>query len=156
MKVGRGMRTYRSIRTQVGFTYLALLIVLAVVGIGLTVASDIWVTTARRQKLNQLEWAGEQYRVAIGSYLESSPGSSGVYPLALSDLIEDRRQLVHRRHLRQIYLNPFTGKTDWDLVLTGDGRVKGVRAMVPNDGGSEWRMFVYQPGAVAPVGKMIR
>jgi type II secretory pathway pseudopilin PulG len=128
-----------------GFTYLALLLVIAILGIGLTVASEIWVATARSQKMAELEWIGAQYTQAIGSYYEASPGSVKVYPPNLEELLEDHRYLTIRRHLRTAYLNPFTGKADWERVVSPDGRVRGLHARVLTDEGSEVREFVYLP-----------
>lgn len=130
-------------RREQGLTYLALLLAIAILGIGLTVVSEIWVTTARRQKMAELEWIGAQYTQAIGSYYEASPGSVKVYPPNLEELLEDHRYLTIRRHLRTVYLNPFTGKVDWEWVAGPDGRRLGVRVRVPTDTGSEVREFIH-------------
>jgi len=138
---------------QAGFTYLALLIAIAVLGIGLTAASEVWVTSARRQKMVELDWVGEQFVLAVGSYYESSPGSVKVYPLQLEELLEDRRYLSMRRHLRKVYLNPFTGKTDWEIVRNPDGRIQGVRVVMQSAGSRIVREYVHQPMvsvAIAP------
>lgn len=132
-------------RRSRGFTYLGVLLALALIGIGLVAASEVWVTVARRQRLAQLDWVGGEFVAAIGSYYEASPGSAKVYPQALSDLVEDRRYLGVRRHLRRIYPNPFTGQTDWELVLGGDGRVHGVRVAIPGEGEVAAREFIFAP-----------
>jgi type II secretory pathway pseudopilin PulG len=133
-------------RRQEGFTYLGLLLAVAVLGIGLAAASEIWVTTAHRQKMEELQWIGAQFTAAIGSYHDASPGSAKVYPPNLEALLEDRRYLTTRRHLRVVYRNPFTGKPDWEAVIGVDGRVRGVRARWVSDEGSEAREFVHSPG----------
>ena len=133
------------VRRQQGFTYLALLLAIAVLGIGLAAASEVWVTTARRQKLEQLDWIGAQFTQAIGSYYAASPGSVKVYPLSLEELLEDKRYLTVRRHLRAVYPNPFTGKPDWELIVGSGGRVRGVRARISTDSGVEVREFVHAP-----------
>jgi type II secretory pathway pseudopilin PulG len=112
---------------QRGFTYLGVLLAVALIGIGLAAASEVWVTIAKRQRLEQLEWVGEQYVSAIGSYYESSPGRVKVFPRTLQDLLEDKRYLTVRRHLRQLYVDPLTGAVDWELVLAPDGGIRGVR-----------------------------
>lgn len=61
-------------RRQVGFTYLGVLLAVALLGIGLTAASEVWSTVARRQRMRQLEWVGQQYAQAIGNCYESSLG----------------------------------------------------------------------------------
>jgi type II secretory pathway pseudopilin PulG len=132
-------------RRQEGFTYLGLLLAIALVGLGLTAASEVWVTVARRQRLDQLEFVGQQFVQAIGSYYESSPGGVKKFPKSLDDLLEDRRYPFVRRHLRQAYINPFTGRTDWDLVAGPGEGFLGVRVRVPasNDAGEVAREFVY-------------
>jgi len=141
-----GMLSGRSLgHRQRGFTYLALLLAIAVLGIGLAAASEVWVTTARRQKLEQLEWIGAQFTQAIGSYYTASPGSVKVYPETLEELLEDRRYLTIRRHLRTVYLNPFTGKADWEKVSGPDGKVQGVRVAVRTESGVQVREFVHLP-----------
>ena len=134
---------------QRGFTYLGLLFAIALLGIGLVAASEVWVATANRQRLEQLDWVGAQFVSAIGSYYESSPGALKVYPPTLQDLLEDRRYLTTRRHLRQLYPNAFSGRPDWELVSTPDGRVKGVRAVLPADLPVAQREYVFVPEAPA-------
>jgi type II secretory pathway pseudopilin PulG len=115
---------------QRGFTYLGVLLAIALLGVGMIAASELWVTTARRQRMEQLEWVGQQYVQAIGSYYENSPGRAKAYPKALDDLLEDRRFVFARRHLRQLYVNPFSGAADWELVLAPGGGIRGVRIAV--------------------------
>jgi type II secretory pathway pseudopilin PulG len=117
-------------RKEAGFTYLGVLLAIALIGIGLAAASEVWVASARRQRVEQLEWVGQQYAQAIGSYYESTPGRSKKYPSALQDLLADNRYVTVRRHLRQLYANPLTGGIDdWELLRSVDGGVRGVRAV---------------------------
>ncbi len=136
-----------AMRSERGFSYLGLLLAVTLLGIGLVGTSEVWVTTARRQKLNQLEWAGLAYQRAIGSYYESAFGGGKTFPRQLEDLLEDRRQGWVRRHLRQLYRNPFTQALDWELIKAGDGAIHGVRAQIPAADGSGpiVREFVYVP-----------
>jgi type II secretory pathway pseudopilin PulG len=133
--------------TQRGFTYLGLLLAIALLGIGMTAASEVWVTVARRQRMEQAEWAGQQYVQAIGSYYESSPGRVKAHPKTLQDLLEDRRFTFVRRHLRQVYVNPFSGNADWELVKAPDGGIRGVALPVRSEIGTEApvREFSYMP-----------
>lgn len=128
-----------------GFTYLGLLLAIAILGIGLTAASEVWVTTAKHQKMQELEWIGAQFKQAVGSYYAASPGSVQVYPASLEELLEDRRYLTIRRHLRTVYLNPFTGKADWERVIGADGRMRGVRVRIQLGSGEEVREFIHTP-----------
>jgi type II secretory pathway pseudopilin PulG len=136
-----------------GFTYLGVLLALALLGVGLLAVSEVWVTSAHRQRLAQLNWIGRQFEQAIGSYYESSPGGARTYPRSLDQLLLDPRYPTARRHLRQIYPDPFSGSTDWSLLRLPDGRIKAVCAETPAIAGwpSERLAFGYTPGvAVEP------
>jgi type II secretory pathway pseudopilin PulG len=134
-----------SMKRQRGFTYLWLLVAIAILGIGLLAVSEVWVSSVRRQKTEQLNWVGGQFVTAIGSYYQSTPGAVKTYPVTLQDLVEDRRFPTMRRHLRSIYLNPVTGKMDWKLVLAPDGRIRGVQTTALRPVGGASAEFVYQP-----------
>jgi type II secretory pathway pseudopilin PulG len=148
-------------RAQRGFTYVGLLLAVALAGVALAAAGTLWSTTAKRDKELELLFVGDQFRRAIGAYYEGTPGAKR-YPLKLEDLLEDKRLAVTRRHLRQLYADPMTGKADWELVRLADGAIVGVhsRSDVPpmkvanfaphdesfKDAGSyrEW-VFAYAP-----------
>lgn len=109
-----------------GFTYLGLLLAIAVLGIGLSAASEVWSTMARRQKLEQLESIGDQYVKAIGSYYESSPAGAKTFPRTIDDLLLDKRFPFVRRHLRQAYTNPLVASQPPRLVVEASGGFRGV------------------------------
>lgn len=110
-----------------GFTYIGLLIAVAMIGIGLAATGVVFHHQAQREKEKQLLFAGEQIQRAIGSYYESSPGGDKRFPQSLEDLLLDRRYPVTRRYLRRMYADPMTGKGEWGLVRGGPGeRVIGV------------------------------
>ena len=131
---------------QRGFTYLWVLVAVAVLGLLLAGASDVWQTTVRRHKMEQLDWAGRQYAQAIGSYVEFSPGLGKSYPGNIADLVEDRRGAVPRRHLRELYPNPFTADGQWELVIGPDTFIHGVRARFPWDPNGPGKEWVYVRG----------
>ncbi|NRF68884.1 type II secretion system protein [Aquincola sp. S2] len=110
-----------------GFTYLALLLAVALAGVALLVGTEVWVTNARRAQARQLDWVARQYVQALRSYRQAAPVER--YPSTLADLLEDRRFEPPRRHLRQLYPNPFTGRADWEPLLGGDGRLRGLRGL---------------------------
>lgn len=134
-------------RSQRGFTYLGMLLVIALVGLGLAVGSELWSKTAQRQRNEQQLWAGLQIQQAIGSYYESAPGGAKRFPQSLTDLLNDQRFPTVRRHLRQVYVDPTTPDGTWVLIRAPDGGIRGVR--------STWSIridqakptdFVYVPG----------
>ncbi len=108
--------------SQAGFTYIGLLIAVAVIGILLSSVGVIWTLQARRDREEQLLFVGNQYRQAIGRYWQMG----GVYPRALEELVEDHRVPVPRHFLRRLYPDPITGATDWEVIRDGDGGIMGV------------------------------
>ena len=112
----------RGARNGGGFTYLGLLIAIALLGIALSAVGVVWSTQIRRDKEVELLYAGHQIRQAIGRYR----AVGGQFPQALNDLLEDKRSPVPRRYLRQIYLDPMTGTADWQLILAPGGGIMGV------------------------------
>ena len=114
---------------QKGFTYLGMLIIVAVMGAGLAAFGQIYSHAAQRDKEQQLLFVGEQFRAAIESYHRKSPGTN-VYPKKLEDLVEDKRFPMPMRHLRRVYADPMTGGTDWGLVeAPGGAGIMGVHSL---------------------------
>jgi type II secretory pathway pseudopilin PulG len=146
-----------------GFTYIGLLIVVALLTLGLAAIGQVWSTAAKRERERELLFVGDQFRRAIGSYFETSPGAAKQYPSKLEDLLEDQRFPMVKRHLRKIYLDPMTGSREWGLVTQGD-RITGVysrsedrplktgnfdsadRAFADSNAYLDWH-FVYTPAA---------
>lgn len=105
---------------QRGFTYLGLLFAVAFIGLLLAATGESWRTTLQRECEAELLFDGRQFAKAITAYRAASPGDQKQWPKHLEDLLEDRRGLVVQRHLRRIYLDPFTGSRDWGLVKSGE------------------------------------
>jgi type II secretory pathway pseudopilin PulG len=128
---------------QAGFTYLWVLVAVALIGIGLAATGEVWTTSARRAKIEQADWAGLQYLQAIGSYYESAPLGANVYPDTLEALLADGRGPITRRHLRALYRNPFSEDGRWEPVRAADGRISGVRLVLPEAMEPRQRLYVY-------------
>ena len=103
---------------EAGFTYLGVMILVMIMGMGLAAFGTIYSQTAQRDKETELLFVGEQFRQAIASYYKTGPG--GQYPKKLEDLVEDKRFPMPVRHLRRIYPDPITGSIDWGIVQTPD------------------------------------
>jgi type II secretory pathway pseudopilin PulG len=111
---------------QAGFSYLWLMFLIAMVGIGLAAVGDQAGLARQRLTERHLLFAGHQIRDAIERYRAATPaGRPPEYPAQLSDLLEDRRQAEPMHHLRRLYPDPFTGSTDWGVVWLNN-RVAGV------------------------------
>ena len=115
-------------RYQLGFTYLAVLFIVATITAGLAFIGEMWETAAKREKEAELLFIGDQYRRAIGRYYESTPGAVKHYPRTLDELLKDARQPSTQRYLRRRYVDPF-GDTEWGLVRGSDGGVAGVYSL---------------------------
>jgi type II secretory pathway pseudopilin PulG len=109
-----------------GFSYIGLLILIALMGIGLALAGTVWHTAVQREKERELLFIGDQFRAAIAGFYESSPGGVKKFPGSLEDLLEDRRYPTAKRHLRRIYRDPMTDGTEWGLIAAPDGSIMGV------------------------------
>ena len=115
------------LRRQAGWSYLWLLLTVALIGLGLTKAVELDATLARRDKEITLLAIGAEFRAALQSYSRVPPGA---HPVRLQDMLEDTRGGVLRRHLRKIYVDPMTATMDWGLVRSG-GRIVGIYSLAP-------------------------
>ena len=118
----------RAAQRCAGFTYVGLLFLTAVMGLGLAAVGWVWHTASVRDKEAELMFAGDQFRKAIVSYRTQAPGGTREWPKTLDDLLLDPRWPEVRRHLRKIYVDPFTGKPEWGLIMHGD-RIVGVHSL---------------------------
>lgn len=106
---------------QRGFTMLAVLAAMFLLGLA-TQGVMTWVShEVRREREAQLLQIGEAYAQAIGSYYEASPGVVKQWPMSLEDLTDDKRFVGIRRHLRKIYPDPVRRTKEWGLITVGDG-----------------------------------
>jgi type II secretory pathway pseudopilin PulG len=113
---------------QGGFTYLWLLLVLAAGGAGLAALGERANTAVQRERETELAFRGGEIARAIAAYWAATPGPAKALPESLQDLLEDRRGPHVVRHLRRLYVDPFTGEVDWVLVKTEDGRIAGLHS----------------------------
>ena len=114
-KVGHG---------QGGVTYLAVLFAVALGSLALAGTGALWQMEARRDKEKELLFIGEEYRRAIASYYDHSPGDPQ-YPARLADLVVDPRFPMPVRHLRRLYADPLNADGPWE-VIRRDGRIVGI------------------------------
>lgn len=112
---------------QNGFSYLWLLFMIAFISLGLTVGTELQATATRREQEKMLISIGRQFRSAIESYYNTPVGNAPQYPKTLNDLLKDSR-FQNKRHLRQIFIDPITGKDEWGLILR-EGRIVGVHSL---------------------------
>ena len=109
MPIGKRIR-------QAGFTYMGVLMLIAIAGIGMAGVGIVWQQNAQRENEIELLFIGDEYRKAIGSYYESSPSTAKQFPQSLDDLLLDKRLPNTKRHLRKLYADPMTRNTQWGLI----------------------------------------
>lgn len=154
-------------RGHAGFTYVALLAAIVIIGIVLSSAGKYWSSVMQREKEEELLFRGEQYRQAIERYYTALPGRQQLPP-SIEELLKDSRSAAGKRHLRQQYRDPMTGE-DFELIRDEalGNRITGVvskseKTPIKQAGFSdpygefagkqsytEWK-FVFKPPQVAP------
>ena len=115
--------------SQSGFTYLAILFAVAIMGALLGATGLVWKTVSQRDKEAQLLAIGHEFRAAITQYYDNTPGAAKQYPKKLEDLLEDKRFPTIRRYLRKVYVDPLTGKKEWGIVAGPTGTIMGVYSL---------------------------
>lgn len=125
--------------SQRGMTLFTVLFAIMVIGLMLGLTGQTWSQVMQREREEELFFRGDQYRRAIESYYTSGQGGQDAYPESLEDLLKDPRSLQTKRHLRKLYLDPFTN-SEFELISAGGdvrggsvtvqnlGRIKGVRS----------------------------
>lgn len=116
-------------RKDAGFTYLGVLFFVAIMGIVLAGTATTWSVLQQREKEGELLFIGNEFRKAIASYYESTPGTVKRYPGSFQDLLKDNRQLATVRHLRRVYSDPMTSKAEWGTVRAPDGGIMGIYSL---------------------------
>lgn len=114
---------------QRGFTYIGVLVLVALVGIALAAGGQVWHTAQKRDKERELLFIGEQFRLALTRYARQTPGQALRAPLALDELLQDPRHPELQRYLRQMYIDPMTGTAEWGLVKGPGGEITGVHSL---------------------------
>ncbi|WP_291990387.1 type II secretion system protein [Candidatus Accumulibacter sp. ACC007] len=114
---------------EAGFTYLGLLILVAILALATSATLTLGGIVQRREAEERLLDVGGAYRKAIASYLNSSPAGDRRYPGALADLLRDPRYPGVRRHLRRLYPDPISGSNEWGLVAAPGGGIMGVHSL---------------------------
>ena len=111
---------------QGGVTYLAVLFLMAIGAVAVAGQGAFSALDGQREREEELLFVGAQFRQAIASYYESTPGPVKRYPESLEDMLLDRRFVPARRHLRRMYFDPITGVKGWGEVKAPEGGVMGV------------------------------
>ena len=111
-----------------GYTFIGLMIIITIMGIGLLAVGEVWHTADKRAKEQELLFVGDQFRRAIKLYNAHTPGPNKqlAYPANLEDLLKDPRFPSTQRYLRKIYADPISGKAEWGVVKYPNGGIYAV------------------------------
>ncbi|HZR47257.1 MAG TPA: type II secretion system protein [Candidatus Manganitrophaceae bacterium] len=112
---------------QHGFTFLAIMFSIVLIGTTIGAAARQWKTVVQREKEAELLFRGQAIKRAIDFYYRTSRAGFAQYPRTLEELLKDPGSPAVRRYLRKIYPDPMT-RGDWVLIKDGSGRVKGVHS----------------------------
>jgi type II secretory pathway pseudopilin PulG len=111
-----------------GIVLLAVLVFVLITTLAASAMVTSYQNALRREKEEQLLFAGDQIRKAILSYYNVvPPGGARSLPASLDALADDQRFATPLHHLRRIYADPLTGAADWELVKSGSVII-GVRS----------------------------
>jgi type II secretory pathway pseudopilin PulG len=110
---------------QRGFGYLAVLLIVLMLGVALGTTYERIDTVMKREKEQEWLFAGQQYKQAISSYYNKSPNGLNELPATIDDLLQDRRYVANTRHLRKAFTDPITGDA-WTLIMDENQKIKGV------------------------------
>jgi type II secretory pathway pseudopilin PulG len=114
---------------QAGFTYIGVLVLVAIMGAGLAAAGQVWHTVRQQEKERELLVIGHEFRLALDRYARHTPRNGSRAPVRLEELLQDPRTPGIQRYLRKIYVDPITGRPEWGLVSAANGEIHGVYSL---------------------------
>lgn len=103
------------LRSYYGFTLIELVVVISIIGLLLSLATPRYFASIERGKEAVLQENIYALRDAIDKFF----GDTGRYP-------ENLEELVTKRYLRSVPLDPFTNRSDWIAVSPADKKLAGV------------------------------
>lgn len=117
---------------QHGFTYLSLIILVAIIGLISASAMKLGTVLQRSAAERELLAIGAEYADALESYAKATPPGQSPLPPSFKELLRDNRFPNVRRHLRRVYADPLTGKAEWGIVYANNAQ--GNSQMAPAAG----------------------
>lgn len=113
-------------RRDEGFTYLGLIILIAIIGIISAASLQMGSLLERRAAEQELLDIGAEFREALISYAAATPVGQASMPQSLDDLLKDARYPSPRRHLRKLYADPITGREEWGTITAPSAAGVGI------------------------------
>jgi len=110
----------RPVRNEAGFTYVGLVFFVAILGLVGAATLKVDALLRRAAAEQDLLEIGAEFSEALRSYAAATPRGYPTAPPSLQELLKDPRFPGTRRHLRKIFVDPITGKSEWGIVYQGD------------------------------------
>ena len=111
----------RLTRSAAGFTYIAALVIVVIMGIMLGAIGQSVKVIMQREREKELIFRGLQYRDAIERW-----SKKGTMPLLdIKHLLKDPRSASGDKYLRQLYSDPLTG-AEWKIIKDANLGITGV------------------------------
>lgn len=122
------MRSGRHRLQPHGWTYLLLLLALALGAAMLATLGQAWQTLAQRDAEAELLFRGGAIAQALADWRDATPAGLPNAPSSLEELLLDQRRGsdAARPLLRRLYTDPFTGQADWVLQRDAAGGIQAV------------------------------
>jgi type II secretory pathway pseudopilin PulG len=115
---------------QPGFSYIGLLILMALIAAIGAGSLQLGAVVQRRHAEEALLVAGASWSEALRSYARSSRPGEPDAPATAGELLRDSRFPGPVRHLRQVPIDPISGQAVWGLVREeGSGRILGAYSL---------------------------
>lgn len=116
-------------RSAGGFTYIGLLVFVAVLAAAATASLAAGTSLSRRDAEVELLAIGLEFRAALKSYAEATPFGQPDAPKELAELLRDPRYPGVRRHLRRLHVDPLTARAAWGVIRDPGGRIVGIHSL---------------------------
>ena len=130
-------------RASAGFTYLGLIILVAMIALVAAAGVKMGALVQRRAAEQALLDIGAQFADALTSYAAATPAGKPPQPPSIRELLSDPRFPVTRRHLRQNFVDPITGKAEWGVSYLANG--VGVLAIHSLSGAAPLKVGNFDP-----------
>jgi hypothetical protein len=116
------------LRTSSGFTYIAALFIVVVMGIMAGMSGTTLRMIMKREREEELLWRGMQVSRAIARWKYPKAGATRMHgPRELKELLLDPNSLAKVRYLPRLFDDPMTGK-EWVVITDPNLGVIGVRS----------------------------
>jgi type II secretory pathway pseudopilin PulG len=124
------MKPARLLQSNAGYTYVAAVVTVVILGIMSAQAAQVWKTTMQREKETELIFRGTQFKNAMRAWYGMKDKSTAIAPgrpnlTRLEDLVQDPSFAGKKRYLRKLYKDPMTGE-DFVPVKNSAQQVIGV------------------------------